>query len=541
MSHDGAIGLRTTKACKRLLKRRNRVNPSGHHGNKDLFPAFLVLFAAIYLGLTIATGLWAMNLRSISGAVYFIAFEMLFIGLAYDLASGVLSMIFEPEDLPKLSALSEHPPVALLMTICDDTVPQALATLGRQSYSNYDVFILDDSLDAAHRALVDQSGHRVLRRGTRQGFKAGNLNHWLRQYGPSYKYFVILDSDSLILNDFLVRMVAYAEHPRNLRTAAFQSKIHSWNETTMLQHTLGALAPLSMYFLERMANGTGTMFSFGHNVLLRTDCIILHGSFPECVTAEDTALSLVLSAQGYDTKLVDVVSFDTEPQDVFRYSRRTSRWARQTVELFRLPWGSAALRLKLSLCYRLYTYLIHNVYLGLLLYTAWASRGGMTRRPLEQITLFHGFSGRFAPWVAVLLVILGLWSIQIILRLCLARRAGVATSDILWHALVSTSLMYFTSFPISVAMLRTALGTKPSFTPTNSRGLSSPTMLSITRHMLPFMAYGALVLTGVALRNQSLLFGLNGIWLLLMPTAPLVLWLFHRRVPEPVGDSGNGM
>lgn len=280
------------------------------------------------------------------------------------------------------------------------------------------------------------------------------------------------------------------------------------------------------------------------NNLTRTDCVLQVGGFNEHMTAEDTALSLMLSAKGYTVKLVDVLSYDTEPQDVFRYARRTVRWARQAVDLFRLPWRSAAFRLKLLLCYHLYGNLIHNVYLGLLLLVAWTPFRTANVDSLYNSVAFVVANRLYlTPWFAVLLGMTGLWVVQFILRLVLARKAGVSTYAFLLFSLLSTLLMYFVAFRVTIAMLRTALGFRTFFVPTNTQISEAPTLRTIANHMLPSLVYGALVVVGIGLQNRYLLLSLNCLWILLLLAAPLLLWLFHAkvRISYPKESADNGL
>ncbi len=221
--------------------------------------------------------------------------------------------------------------------------------------------------------------------------------------------------------DFILRMVEYAEHPQNQGIAVFQSKILPVDTRTRFAQTAGGVARLRLYILERTASRAGLMLSWGHNQLLRTEHVLAVSGFNESLTAEDTTLSLMLSAKGYSVRLVDVISYDTEPDDIFSYTRRTTRWAGQTVEIFRLPWRGASIRLKLLLCYHLYSYLMHNVYFGLLLLTSWSFRAD--RPPLDGfIALLSTDIGYFWPWMAVPFILTGLWALQIALRMYLARK-----------------------------------------------------------------------------------------------------------------------
>jgi cellulose synthase/poly-beta-1,6-N-acetylglucosamine synthase-like glycosyltransferase len=68
---------------------------------------------------------------------------------------------------------------------CDDFSEESLRASILQNYPNYRVVILDDSSSRSYRALVDAFAARhnvtVVRRPSRTGFKAGNLNNYLTQ------------------------------------------------------------------------------------------------------------------------------------------------------------------------------------------------------------------------------------------------------------------------------------------------------------------------------------------------------------------------
>jgi glycosyltransferase involved in cell wall biosynthesis len=491
----------------------------------DLFSVFAFLFASIFFGLTILTGISLTKGGSILGIAFLIGFEMLFIGVAYDLAEGVLALVLAPDRLPKQTPLRQCPPVALLITVCDDVIPGVLKRIQSQTYPDYDVFVLDDSSGESQRALVDRFGYTVLRRRTRRAFKAGNLNNWLDKYGARYKYYVVLDSDSVIPNDFITRMVEHAEHPQNGRIAVFQSKILPWNTSTF-PRVLGAVKPLRLYILERVANRTGLFLAYGQNYLCRTDCVLQVGGYHENVTAEDTTLGLLLSAKGYSVKLVDILSYNTEPQNVFYFTRQTVRWAAQTVELFRLPWQSAAFRLKLRVCYDLYRYVVPNIPFALILIAAWSVR--VDSLPLRDwITSVTTSQLRLTPWLVVSLMMVSVWAMQVAVHLILARRSGVSLRSYLAYGLLINALMFFVVAPVDVAMLRTALGARVQFNATNTRIPTVPTLRAILIHMKPSLVYGGLVLAGIAFRSRHSFVHLHLWWLLFLLAAPFLLRLFH--------------
>ncbi len=115
--------------------------------------------------------------------------------------------------------------VAILYTTCNDYNHIAFNSLTKQAKVNYDIFILDDSNDKEVIEKIDESAffHRnvsIIRRSNRQGYKGGNINHWLFNYPDVHKYDYILLADAdenispLFLNKMLTECIAGCRYSR---------------------------------------------------------------------------------------------------------------------------------------------------------------------------------------------------------------------------------------------------------------------------------------------------------------------------------------
>lgn len=66
---------------------------------------------------------------------------------------------------------------------------------------------MDDSKSNEYIKRVDEFVKeydlRVVRRENKEGFKVGNLNNYLKN-NDDYDYFVVLDSDEVFFNDFII-------------------------------------------------------------------------------------------------------------------------------------------------------------------------------------------------------------------------------------------------------------------------------------------------------------------------------------------------
>ena len=236
--------------------------------------------------------------------------------------------------------------VAALYVCRDDVDSEALRALHR--LRNVDVFLLDDSVSPEVRAVVDSAEFCVVRRGSQDGFKAGNLNHWLRLYGNSYRYFLVLDSDSIVPDAALRQLVSYAEHPDNSDVAIVQSSIVA-RPGNHFQTQVARHAWLRKRILLRLHDRIGWTLSDGHNNLHRTAALLDVNGFDTSASCEDTIVSLRLTNRGWRIIRVDTQTFDTEPNNVFVYRRRSVRWARQTVDAILEVRGRTSIRLTILL------------------------------------------------------------------------------------------------------------------------------------------------------------------------------------------------
>lgn len=157
-----------------------------------------------------------------------------------------MSLRLAKRDLPKLERLECMPKVALLYATYNDVMLEILDALHNQSYSNCDIFVLDDSTDKRCRLIVDACGFLVIRRSSRSGFKAGALNNWLSLYGRVYDYY------------------------------------------------------------DRIANECETVLSWGHNNLHRVSHLMEVGGFDTRYVCEDYATAINLINRGYKCRLLDL-------------------------------------------------------------------------------------------------------------------------------------------------------------------------------------------------------------------------------------------
>ncbi len=181
----------------------------------------------------------ASNGITVLEACLLVLFVALFAWIALSFAgavAGFLTAVFDrgyklgidpDEPLPQV-----HTRTALLMPTYNEDPRRLLAGLQAIYESvaetgqleQFDFYVLSDTRREDIGAAEEQAfaelcnavnGHDRLfyrRRGDNSGRKAGNIADWVRRFGGGYPQMLILDADSLMTGDTIVRLVAGMEH-----------------------------------------------------------------------------------------------------------------------------------------------------------------------------------------------------------------------------------------------------------------------------------------------------------------------------------------
>src|SRR5204862_5496698 len=95
-----------------------------------------------------------------------------------------------------------------------------------------DVFIAEEATYLALRARLGADARIYYRhRQKNDAKKAGNIAEWLQRFGGHYRHMIVLDADSLMTGDTLVRLVAAME--RNPAVGLIQTFPESVNAPTL--------------------------------------------------------------------------------------------------------------------------------------------------------------------------------------------------------------------------------------------------------------------------------------------------------------------
>jgi len=240
-----------------------------------------------------------------------------------------------PAEVPKRAVTGPDPKVVLVYCTCDDFSGESLLRSMAQRYDNYDVVILDDSNKPESRAEVDEFaaryGVQVVRRQDRAGFKAGNLNNYLRT--AEYDYFVILDSDEIIPSDYISRSLDYFAHYGNAGIVQANHSATRNRNDFMRTFAIGVDSHWVAY--QTVKDRHGFLSLLGHGAMVSRECYQAAGGFPS-VVAEDLCFSIAARDAGYYTVFAPDIRCEEEfPVSYHAFKKRHSKWTQGNMEFIK--------------------------------------------------------------------------------------------------------------------------------------------------------------------------------------------------------------
>ncbi|MGH6897617.1 MAG: glucans biosynthesis glucosyltransferase MdoH [Geminicoccaceae bacterium] len=234
---------------------------------------------------------------------------------------------------------------------------RSLAATGQLPH--FDLFILSDSRDPAivkaEEALwarlceeLDARGWLFYRnRAENRGRKAGNIADFCRRWGGRYRYFVVLDADSVMSGATLVRLVQLME--ANPEAGLIQTVPRPVGGATPLARILQFSASL---YGPMLAAGLSYWFQrdgnyWGHNAILRTAAFMAHAGLPTLpgsppfggeILSHDFVEAALLRRAGWGVWLVPELggSYEQLPPSLSELVNRDRRWCQGNLQHLRL-------------------------------------------------------------------------------------------------------------------------------------------------------------------------------------------------------------
>jgi membrane glycosyltransferase len=261
---------------------------------------------------------------------------------------------------------SPHPALpttrtALLMPLYNEDAEAAFgrlavldASLARLGASEaFDIFVLSDSTSdeaafaerMAFRALRPHAHSRLFlrRRLDNTERKAGNIAEWVRRFGGAYEFMVVLDADSTMAGETLLRLVGAME--RNPGVGLIQTAPTITGATTLF----GRMSQFGVMMYGRVAAAglawwAGSEASYwGHNAIVRTKAFaasaglpILEGEKPfgGHVLSHDVVEAALLRRAGWAVHVTAALdgSCEETPPTLLDFIQRDHRWCQGNLQ-----------------------------------------------------------------------------------------------------------------------------------------------------------------------------------------------------------------
>ncbi len=238
---------------------------------------------------------------------------------------------------------------------------QSVAKLGKQEH--FDLFILSDTTDpdiwvheeAAFQAVREHEelGSRIFyrRRSSNTGKKAGNVADWCRRWGANYEYMLVLDADSLMTGEAVVKLAQIIE--KNPDFGLVQTVPISIGRNTLfarLQQFAGRLyGPMLATGLAFWHRGVSNFW--GHNAIIRTRAFIESAGLPVLpgkppfggqTLSHDFVEAALLNRAGWRVCMVPDLagSYEEIPPGLIDFAMRDRRWAQGNLQHSRVLFAS---------------------------------------------------------------------------------------------------------------------------------------------------------------------------------------------------------
>lgn len=253
---------------------------------------------------------------------------------------------------------------ALLMPLCNEDAAAAFvrlasidASLARLSASDaFDIFVLSDSAErsanAEDAAFMGFRAHAhskayLRRRIQNTERKAGNIADWVSRFGAAYDFMIILDADSTLAGETVLRLVEAME--RNPAVGLIQTA-----PTIVAAQTLFArISQFSVRMYGRVAAAglawwTGSESSYwGHNAILRVEAFAASARLPILpgrkpfggdVLSHDVVEAALLRRAGWAIHVTAALdgSCEETPPTLLDFIRRDHRWCQGNLQHLRL-------------------------------------------------------------------------------------------------------------------------------------------------------------------------------------------------------------
>jgi membrane glycosyltransferase len=256
-----------------------------------------------------------------------------------------------------------HSRTAMLLPTYNEDPHRVLARL-RATYESvgetghgarFDWFVLSDTTDPA-TWIAEEKCFLKLRQdvGTAAAIfyrhrpdniarKSGNIEEWVRRFGSKYECMLILDADSLMTGDSIVRLVAAMEaHPKAALIQTLPIIVNARSLFARSQQFAGRLyGPMLAAGIAWWHGSEGNYW--GHNAIIRVRAFAQHAGLPELggrkpfgghIMSHDFIEAALLRRGGWAIHMAPTLrgSYEESPPTLSDFAARDRRWCQGNLQ-----------------------------------------------------------------------------------------------------------------------------------------------------------------------------------------------------------------
>lgn len=220
----------------------------------------------------------------------------------------------------------------------------------------FDLFVLSDSNavagereEALWRGLARESAVPIYYRRREKNIarKPGNIAEWIRRFGAAYEHMLVLDADSLMTGEAMIRLATAME--RNPSVGLIQTIPAVINSRTLFarwqQFAAAAYSPIASAGLMWWSGSEATFW--GHNAIIRTRAFAESCGLPAlpgreplggAIQSHDMVEAAMLRRRGWAVHMAMLPegSYEEFPPTLSDFSVRDRRWAQGNLQHLRL-------------------------------------------------------------------------------------------------------------------------------------------------------------------------------------------------------------
>ncbi|WP_291864197.1 glucans biosynthesis glucosyltransferase MdoH [Bradyrhizobium sp.] len=302
-------------------------------------------------------------------ATVLVLFVLLFAWIAFSFTSslaGFFVLLFRKRDELEIDASAPLPQVrsrnAMLLPTYNEDPYRVMARL-RAIYESvgktasarqFDWYVLSDTTDPSlwiaeekcflqlrREAGADRLFYR--HRPANTARKSGNIEDWVKRFGGSYDHMIILDADSLMTGDTIVRLAAAMErHPGVALIQTLPITVNARTLFARLQQFAGRLyGPLIAAGIAWWHGSEGNYW--GHNAIIRVRAFAQDAGLPELrgrkpfgghILSHDFVEAALMRRAGWAVHMAPALggSFEECPPSLLDFAARDRRWCQGNLQ-----------------------------------------------------------------------------------------------------------------------------------------------------------------------------------------------------------------